>query len=196
MEALKEKTKAVSIRVKEKIIELGNKAKEELTVEKLKERKAQLDEMFSPEKMEKYQEALKPENIKAKLNEYKEKAVNLKASMMGGTKKKGSIFDLFTDVRIDKCTKKLGYTEKDMTILYTVFNDNDKEGLGYITTDDLMKLLEEKRTAYSDAILSLIDTKNPEMLTFGECVIHPSCRDAPCDPSNPNPNPNPHHQLN
>jgi hypothetical protein len=40
--------------VKEKIIELGNKAKEELTVEKLKERKAQLDEMFSSEKMEKY----------------------------------------------------------------------------------------------------------------------------------------------
>jgi len=55
--------------------------------------------------------------------------------------------------------------------MYIIFNNYDKEGLGYITTDDLLEnLLQEKRTAFSDAILGLIDTKNSEVITFGEYI--------------------------
>jgi Ca2+-binding EF-hand superfamily protein len=74
-----------------------------------------------------------------------------------------------SDIRIDKCVKRLGYSEEDITTVFTIFNSYDKEGLQYITTDDLFtKLLQEERTAFGDALLGLIEIKVSEMITFGE----------------------------
>jgi len=80
-----------------------------------------------------------------------------------------SILDNFSDARIDKCVKRMSYTEEEITVLYTIFNSFDKEGLGYITTDDFFAaFLQEKRTAFGDSVLQLMQIKDMEMITFGE----------------------------
>ena len=101
----------------------------------------------------------------------------------------GNALPPVSDVRIDKCVKKLRcklnlflfnfltfsflflVTNDEVTHFWSVFSPLDREGIGLIRRDDFFaKIVEEPRTFFGDSIFDFIDCDAHDVLTFGEYV--------------------------
>ena len=90
---------------------------------------------------------------------------------MGVCWAKVSVLETLSDLRIDKCQKRLGFTDPELTSMYSKFNAADSDGMGFIGRPVFFeKILKENRTAFGDSVCDLIDPKTPLSMTFGEFV--------------------------
>jgi len=76
-----------------------------------------------------------------------------------------------TDPRIDKQRARIGLNDEELTIIYNIFCIYDKEGVGFISTDDYFKqFLQLTPSLFTDAMFDLIDSEFAGKITFGEFV--------------------------
>lgn len=76
-----------------------------------------------------------------------------------------------TDDRIDRQKKRLEMTDEDILGLYDVFLRYDKEGAGFISTEDYFKqLLQINPSVFTDPMFDIIDSEFAGKITFGEFV--------------------------
>ena len=76
-----------------------------------------------------------------------------------------------TDDRIDKQKARLNIVDEDVLGLYEVFQRFDKEGSGFISTEDYFKqLLQIEPSLFTDAMFDMIDSEYAGKITFGEFV--------------------------
>jgi Ca2+-binding EF-hand superfamily protein len=76
-----------------------------------------------------------------------------------------------TDDRIDRQKKRLEMTDEDILGLYDVFLRYDKEGAGFVSTEDYFKqLLQINPSVFTDPMFDIIDSEFAGKITFGEFV--------------------------
>mmetsp|Transcript_16683 Transcript_16683/g.25085 ORF Transcript_16683/g.25085 Transcript_16683/m.25085 type:complete len:275 (+) Transcript_16683:92-916(+) len=74
-----------------------------------------------------------------------------------------------SDIRVDKCIKKLHLKTDEVNKLWLVFSAHDREGVGLISRKDFFdKIVEEDRTFFGDAVVDFVEPDSHDVLNFGE----------------------------